>query len=156
MLREFRQFVMRGNVLDLAIAFILGAAFTGIVQSMVNDLIMPPIGLLLGDVNFSDFFIVLKEGTTPGPYASPDAAKAAGAITWNYGRFVTAVITFLIVAFILFMLIRGFNNAQRRMDREKQAAPAAPTTKQCPQCFSTIDIKATRCAFCTSALPAAP
>jgi len=151
-LKEFRNFILKGNVLELAIAFILGAAFSTIVQSMVNDIIMPPIGILLGNTDFTDFFVVLKDGKTAGPYASIVEAKAAGAVTWNYGKFITAVITFLIVAAALFMLFRAAQRVQKMGEKEKPAA--APTTKSCPHCFSTINIKATRCAHCTATVSA--
>jgi large conductance mechanosensitive channel len=113
---------------------------------MVDDVIMPPIGLLVGGVDFSSLFITLKEGAMAGPYATPAAAKAAGAVTLNYGLFINSVISFLIVAFAVFLLINSIN----RLRREKETAPAAPTTKECPRCFSTIPIKATRCPHCTS------
>ena len=146
MLKEFKEFAMRGNVVDMAVGIIIGGAFGTIVKSMVDDVIMPPIGLLVGGVDFSSLFITLKEGATAGPYATPAAAKAAGAVTLNYGLFINSVISFLIVAFAVFMLITSIN----RLRREKETAPAAPTTKECPRCFSTIPIKATRCPHCTS------
>lgn len=151
MLREFKEFAMRGNVLDLAIGIIIGAAFSTIVKSLVDDVIMPPIGLLLGNVDFSNLFLVLKSGEPAGPYASLAAAKAAGAVSINYGAFVTTIINFLIVAFAVFLLVRGVNKLRRQED----ASPAAPTTKACPYCLSTIPIHATRCAHCTSELRAA-
>lgn len=150
MLKEFKEFAMRGNVLDMAVGIIIGVAFGTIVNSLVADIIMPPIGLLLGKVDFSNLFIVLKSGGTAGPYASLAAAKSAGAVTFNYGFFINTIINFLIVAFAVFLLVRGIN----RLRRKKEAVPAAPTTKQCPYCLSTIPIKATRCAFCTSELKA--
>jgi large conductance mechanosensitive channel len=146
MLKEFKEFAMRGNVVDMAVGIIIGAAFGTIVSSLVNDVIMPPIGLLLGNVDFSNLFIVLKEGTAPGPYASLSAAKAAGAVSLNVGVFINAIINFVIVAFAVFLLIRSINKLR------KAPAPAAPTTKTCPHCLSAIPIKATRCAFCTSQL----
>jgi large conductance mechanosensitive channel len=146
MLKEFKEFAMRGNVVDMAVGIIIGGAFGTIVKSMVDDVIMPPIGLLVGGVDFSSLFITLKEGATAGPYATPAAAKAAGAVTLNYGLFINSVISFLIVAFAVFMLITSIN----RLRREKEKAPAAPTTKECPRCFSAIPIKATRCPHCTS------
>jgi len=149
-LKEFKEFAMRGNVLDMAVGIIIGVAFGTIVNSLVADIIMPPIGLLLGKVDFSNLFIVLKSGGTAGPYASLAAAKSAGAVTFNYGFFINTIINFLIVAFAVFLLVRGIN----RLRRKKEAVPAAPTTKQCPYCLSTIPIKATRCAFCTSELKA--
>jgi large conductance mechanosensitive channel len=148
MFKEFKEFAMRGNVVDMAVGIIIGAAFGTIVKSLVDDVIMPPIGLVLGNVNFSDFFLVLKEGTTAGPYASLVAAQEAGAVTINYGVFVNAIISFLIVAFAMFLLIRAINELKRK----EEAPPEEPTTKECPYCFSTIPIKAVRCAHCISDL----
>ncbi|HEX6003443.1 MAG TPA: large conductance mechanosensitive channel protein MscL [Burkholderiales bacterium] len=125
MLKEFREFAMRGNVVDMAVGIIIGAAFGKIVDSLVKDLIMPPIGLLLGKVDFSNLFLVLKQGTTPGPYLTVDAAQKAGAVTFNYGLFVNNVISFLIVAFAVFLLIRAINRLRRR-EEEKPAEPPAP------------------------------
>ncbi|MEJ2560387.1 MAG: large conductance mechanosensitive channel protein MscL [Anaerolineae bacterium] len=150
MLKEFKEFTLRGNVLDMAVGIIIGAAFGTIVKSLVDDIIMPPIGLLLGGVDFANFFILLKEGSPGAPYASLADARAASAVTMNYGLFINAVISFLIVAFVIFLLIRNVN----RMKREEEAPPAEPTTKGCPYCLSTVPIKATRCAYCTSELPA--
>jgi large conductance mechanosensitive channel len=148
MIKEFKEFALRGNVVDMAVGIIIGAAFGTIVQSLVKDVIMPPIGLALGNVDFSNLFVVLKGGTTPGPYASLADASKAGAVSINYGVFLNAVISFLIVAFAVFLLVRGMNQLKRR----EQAAPAAPATKECPHCYSTIAIKATRCAHCTADL----
>ncbi|MCX8117357.1 MAG: large-conductance mechanosensitive channel protein MscL [Desulfobacterota bacterium] len=150
MLKEFKEFAMRGNVLDMAVGIIMGAAFGTIVNSLVQDMIMPPIGLLLGSVDFSNLFLVLKEGKVAGPYASLGAAKAAGAVTVNVGVFVNTIISFLIVAFSVFLLIRTVN----RLKRQEQAPSPAPATKECLYCFSTIPIKATRCPHCTSDLKA--
>ena len=147
MLKEFKEFIMRGNVMDMAVGIIIGAAFGSIVSSLVADVIMPPIGMLLGNVDFSNLFVVLKEGAAAGPYASLAAAKSAGAVTINYGVFVNAVINFLIVALAIFFLIRGLNRLKR-----KEEAPAEVTTKECPQCLSTIALKARRCPNCTSQL----
>jgi large conductance mechanosensitive channel len=144
MLDEFKKFAMRGNAIDLAVAFILGGAFGAIVSSLVNDVIMPPIGLLLGKVNFSNLFIDLSGKG----YATLTAAKAASAPTINYGTFINTIINFIIVAFVLFLLVREMN----KMTAHRAPAPAAPTTKDCPYCFSTISIKATRCPNCTSQL----
>jgi large conductance mechanosensitive channel len=146
MLKEFKDFAMRGNVVDMAVGIIIGAAFGAIVKSLVSDVIMPPIGLLLGNVDFSNLFIVLKEGTLANPLVSLAEAQKAGAVTLNYGLFVNAIISFLIVAFAVFLLVRSIN----KMKRAEEAPPAEPTTKECPQCLSTIPIKAKRCAFCTS------
>ncbi|MEQ9462601.1 MAG: large conductance mechanosensitive channel protein MscL [Haliea sp.] len=148
MLKEFKEFAMRGNVVDMAVGIIIGGAFGTIVKSLVNDVMMPPIGLLLGGVDFSDLFITLKEGAVAGPYATLASAQSAGAVTVSYGLFINAVISFLIVAFAVFLLIRGLN----RMKREEEAPAAAPTDKECPHCLSRIPIKATRCAHCTSEL----
>lgn len=142
MLKEFKDFVMRGNVLDLAVAVIIGGAFGKIITSFVNDVLMPPIGLLLGGVDFANLFLPL-DGKT---YESLEAAKAAGAATVNYGLFLNTVIDFVIVAFVIFLVVRTANKLK------KQPAPADPTTKECPHCFSTIPIKATRCPNCTSQL----
>ena len=151
MLKEFKEFALRGNVLDMAVGIIIGAAFGTIVKSLVDDVIMPPIGLLLGGLDFANFFILLKGGSPAAPYASLADAQAAGAVTINYGTFVNAVVSFLIVAFVLFLLIRSVN----RMKKEEEVPPAEPTTTACPHCLSTIPIKATRCPFCTSQLGSA-
>ena len=149
MLKEFKEFAMRGNVVDMAVGIIIGAAFGTIVKSLVDDVIMPPIGMLLGGIDFSNFFLVLKEGATAaGPYAALAQAKAAGAVTINYGQFINHVISFLIVAFAVFLLIKGINSLKRKEE-------AAPDTKDCPFCKSKIAIAATRCAHCTSELKAA-
>lgn len=148
MWQEFKEFVLRGNVVDMAVGIIIGAAFGTIVNSLVNDIIMPPIGLLLGGLDFANLFILLKAGSPVGPYASLAEAKAAGAVTINYGVFINALVSFLIVAVAMFLLIRSIN----RVKREEEAPPAEPTTKECPFCLSTIPIKATRCPYCTSEL----
>ena len=148
MFKEFKEFAMRGNVVDMAVGIIIGGAFGTIVKSLVEDVLMPPIGLLLGGVDFTNFFLTLREGTTAGPYASLAAARDAGAVLISYGVFLNAVISFLIVAFAVFLLIKGINQLQR----EKEAPPAAPTTKECPFCLSNIPPLATRCPHCTSQL----
>ena len=148
MLKEFKTFAMRGNVVDMAVGIIIGGAFGTIVKSLVDDVLMPPLGLLLGGVDFSNFFVVLKQGATPGPYTAVAEAKAAGAVSINYGLFLNAVVSFLIVAFAVFLLIRSIN----AMQHPAPAAAAAPTTKECQYCHSTIAIKATRCPQCTSQL----
>lgn len=148
MFKEFKEFALKGNVLDMAVGIIIGAAFGVIITSLVQDVIMPPIGLLLGSVDFSNIFSVLKEGKVAAPYATLAAAKAAGAVTINWGIFVNAIINFIIVAFAIFLLIKAFNKARR----EKEVAPAAPTTKECPYCLSEVPLKATRCGHCTSDL----
>lgn len=144
MFREFKEFAMRGNVLDMAIGIIIGAAFGKIVSSFVNDILMPPVGRLVGKADFSGLFVDLSGETHP----TLAAAKAAGAATINYGAFLNTVLDFLIVAFAIFLLIRQIN----RMKREPQAAPAAPSTKACPHCLSSIHLEATRCAYCTAML----
>jgi large conductance mechanosensitive channel len=148
MFKEFKEFAMRGNVVDMAVGIIIGAAFGTIVKSLVDDIIMPPIGLLLGKVDFSNLFLVLKQGAVAGTFNTVAEAHKAGAVTLNYGMFINTVISFLIVAFSVFMLIRGLN----KLKRAEEAPPAVPTTKECPKCFSTISINASRCAFCTSEL----
>jgi large conductance mechanosensitive channel len=145
MFQEFKKFIMRGNVLDMAIGIIIGAAFGTVIKSLVDDIIMPPIGLLLGGVDFTNLFITLG----PGNYKALADAKAAGASTINYGVFINNIITFLIVAFAVFLLVRAVNRLRDR-DKEKEAPPAAPTTKKCPECLSEIPLEAKRCAFCTS------
>jgi large conductance mechanosensitive channel len=148
MLKEFKEFAMRGNVIDMAVGIIIGAAFGTIVNSLVQDVIMPPIGLLLGNVDFSNIFAVIKEGKVPGPYASIAAAKAAGAVTINFGVFVNTLISFILIAFAVFLLVRTIN----KLRRQEEAPPPVPTTKECLYCFSSIPIKATRCPNCTSEL----
>lgn len=144
MLKDFKEFVMRGNVLDLAIAVVIGGAFGAIVASVVNDIVMPPIGLLLGNVDFKDLFVSLNGQS----YATLAAAKEAAAPVIAYGQFVNAVINFLIIAFVIYLAVH-----KARKLREKPApAPAAPVTKDCPFCFSAINIRATRCPNCTSEL----
>jgi large conductance mechanosensitive channel len=142
MLKEFRDFIMRGNVVDLAVGVIIGGAFGQIVSSLVSDVIMPPVGLLLNGMDFTNLFVSL----TGQPYATLADAQAAGAPTLNYGNFINSLIDFLIVGLVIYLLIRAIN-------RLKKPAPAAePSTKECPYCFSTIAVKATRCASCTSQL----
>ncbi len=155
---DFKKFVMRGNILDMAVGFTVGAAFSTIAKSFVADVVMPPIGLLLGGVDFSNMFMVLKEGGESGaPYASLDAAKEAGAVTINYGSFFNAVITFLIVAFAVFIIIRMYNKAEEDMAERygEKPAPGEPADKKCSFCLSTIPFQAKRCGFCTSDLTAA-
>jgi large conductance mechanosensitive channel len=148
MLQEFKQFAMRGNVVDMAVGIIIGGAFGTIVKSLVDDVIMPPIGLMLGGVDFSDLFVTLKEGAAAGPYATIASAQQAGAVTINYGLFINSVISFLIVAFAVFLLIKSINKLQK----EQPAPEEEVTTKECPFCVSAIAIKATKCPCCTSAL----
>jgi large conductance mechanosensitive channel len=149
MMKDFREFIMRGNVMDLAVGVIIGAAFGAIVNSLVADVIMPPIGLALGNVDFTNLFIVLKEGAkAAGPYATMAEAQTAGAVTLNYGAFFTHVVSFLILAFVVFMMVRAVN-------RMKPAPAAVATTRDCPYCLTAIPLKATRCGHCTSEVKAA-
>ena len=148
MLKEFREFALRGSVVDLAVGVIIGAAFNSIVKSIVDDIIMPPIGLLVGNVDFTNLFAILKGGEVPPPYATLADAQAAGAVTINYGLFVNTLISFIIVAFVLFLIIRSIN----QLKRKEEAPPAKPTTKVCPYCKSEIALAATRCPQCTSEL----
>ena len=148
MFKEFREFAMRGNVVDMAVGIVIGASFGAIVNSFVADIIMPPVGILLGNVDFSGLFVILKEGKVPGPYGTLAAAKAAGAITLNYGVFINSIISFLIIAFSVFLLIRNIN----RFRRKEEAPAAAPVTKECPYCLSAVPLKAVRCPHCTSEL----
>ena len=151
MLKDFKEFIMRGNVVDMAVGIIIGAAFGTIVNSLVKDIIMPPISLALGKVDFTNLFALLKAGPKAAPpYYSLSEAQAAGAVTENYGAFINNVLTFLIVAFAVFLLIRAINNMRRRAEAPKAAA--APTTKDCPYCVSKIPLKATRCPNFTSEL----
>jgi large conductance mechanosensitive channel len=142
MLKEFKEFIMRGNVLDLAVAVIIGAAFGKIITSLVNDILMPPIGLLLGKVDFSNLFLNLSGS----PYATLKDAQNAGAATINYGIFINNVIDFIIVALVIFLVVKLANQLQKT----KKIEEAAPTTKECPYCLSKIPLKATKCSYCTS------
>jgi large conductance mechanosensitive channel len=150
MLKEFKAFALRGNVLDLAVGVIIGAAFGTIVKSLVDDVIMPPVGLAMGNVDFADLFVLLKAGPkVPPPYATVADANAAGAVTINYGQFINNVITFIIVAFAVFLIVRAANRMR------PQDAAAAPATKDCPYCRMAIPVGATRCPHCTTELRAA-
>jgi large conductance mechanosensitive channel len=149
MLQDFKAFIMRGNVIDMAVGIIIGIAFGLVVNSLVKDVIMPPIGLALGNVDFTNLFVVLKEGLTPGPYASLAAAQQAGAVTLNYGVFINAIVNLLIIAAaVFFLIVRPIAKLQAR----KKAAEPAPTTKECPYCITAIPVKASRCPNCTSEL----
>ncbi len=152
MLKEFKEFAMKGNVLDMAVGIIIGGAFGGIVKSLVDDVIMPPIGLLLGNVDFSNLYVVLKDGLSGGPYASLAEAKKVGAVTINYGIFANTIISFLIIAASVFILVKLVN----RLKRDQEIPQAAPVTKDCPYCFSAINIKAQKCPYCTSVLQGQP
>ncbi|MEN8172755.1 MAG: large-conductance mechanosensitive channel protein MscL [Chloroflexota bacterium] len=145
MIKEFKDFIARGNVLDMAIGIIIGSAFGTIIKSLVADVIMPPIGLLLGGVDFTNLFITLKQGAILGPYDTLAAAQESGAVTINYGLFLNAIVSFLIVSFAIFMLIRSIN----RLKKKEEELPEE-TTKECSYCFTTIPIKAARCPNCTS------
>ncbi len=149
MWKEFREFAVKGNVVDMAVGIIIGAAFGSIAKSLVSDIIMPPIGLLLGNVDFSAIFWVLKEGSPAGPYPTVAEAAKAGAVTMNVGLFLNLVVNFLIVSFAVFLLVKGVN----RLKRQQEATPAAPTAKDCPYCLMSIPIKAVRCGHCAADLP---
>ncbi|MGZ5452744.1 MAG: large-conductance mechanosensitive channel protein MscL [Candidatus Aminicenantales bacterium] len=146
MFREFKEFAMRGSVMDMAVGIIIGAAFGAIISSLVADVLMPPIGLLLGKVDFSNLYMLLSAGQAPGPYASLAAAQQAGAVTLNYGAFINKIISFLIIAFSIFLLVRGVNRMK------KKAEAPAPTTKDCPFCATAVPLAAVRCPHCTSEL----
>jgi len=148
MLNEFKKFIMRGNVLDMAVGIVIGAAFGTIVSSFVNDVLMPPIGLLLGGIDFSNLFITLKAGASAGPYLTVAEAQEAGAVTLNYGLFINTIISFLIIAFAIFLVIRKVNS----MKKKEEVPPPPPSTKECPHCFTMIPIKAKRCPNCTTEL----
>jgi len=153
MFKEFKAFITRGSVVDLAIGVVIGVAFGAIVSSLVKDILMPPIGLLLGNVDFANLFVVLKEGTTEGPYASLSMAQQAGAVTINYGVFINALLSFLILAAaIFFFVVKPLNRLAESQKAKVAAAPAAPTTKDCPFCATAIPVKAQRCPNCTSEL----
>ena len=147
MLKELKQFALRGNVVDMAVGIIIGGAFGTIVSSLVNDILMPPIGLLLGGIDFSNFYIFLDAGAGSAPFTSLSDAQAAGAVTINYGLFINSIISFLIIAVALFFVIRAVNRLTIKKEK-----PIEPTTKTCPFCISTIPIKASRCPHCTSEL----
>lgn len=146
MFKEFKEFAMRGNVVDMAVGIIIGGAFGLVVKVLVSDVMMPPIGLLLGGVDFTNLFLVLQPGSPTGPYEALADAQAAGAVTINYGVWFNTVISFVIVAFAVFLLIRAMN----RMKRKEEEPEGPPTTKKCQYCISEIPIEATRCAFCTA------
>ena len=151
LVKDFKTFAMRGNVVDMAVGIIIGGAFGTIVKSLVDHVMMPPLGLLVGNVDFSNLFFVVKSGTPAGPYATLAAAQEAGAVAIGYGLFINAVVSFLIVAFAVFLLVR----AMVQLQRQEAAPAAAPTTKTCEYCQTSIPIKAVRCPHCTSQLRAA-
>ena len=155
LLSDFKAFALRGNLIDLAIGFTVGAAFTTVAQSLVNDLIMPPLGLVLGETDFSDYYLLLREGdAAAGPYPTLEAAQAAGAVTLNYGAFLTSLLTFLVVAIAVFMLVRLVQRAGEEIRDEfgKADAPDAPSTKKCAYCREAVPYAASRCSHCTSFL----
>lgn len=159
MLEDLKNFALRGNVVDLAVGFTVGAAFTSIARSAVDDIIMPPVGLLMGRVNFADLYVVLRQGQEELPAnATLAQAQAAGAVTLNYGQFINAVIAFLLITLVMFFLIRLIMKLERELDERtaKGEAPPEATTKKCPYCFQVIPAEATRCGFCTSQLEGAP
>ena len=146
MLKEFKEFAVKGNAVDLAVGVIIGAAFGGIVNSLVKDILMPPVGLLTGGLDFSNKFLILKAAPSGGSFNTPVDAVKVGAVTWNYGNFITLVINFIIVAFCIFLVVKAMNRLKR------PSPTAAPVSKECPACAMTIPIKATRCPHCTSEL----
>ncbi len=150
MLKDFKAFITRGNVVDMTVGIIIGAAFGTIVSSLVKDIIMPPVGLALGKIDFSNLAIIIKQGSTPGPYATLATAQAAGAVTLNYGLFINNIINFLIIALVVFFFI--VRPIARMQTPKKAAEPTAPTTKECPFCYTNIPARATRCPNCTSPL----
>ena len=150
MFKEFKEFALRGNMMDMAVGIIIGAAFSTIVNSLVSDILMPPFGWFLGGVDFENFYLTIQAGTPAGPYLSLADAQTAGAVTINYGLFINAIISFLIVALAMFLLIRSINRLQAG-DTEEELVPE-PTKKNCPFCFTDIPIQATRCPHCTSQL----
>lgn len=150
MLKEFKEFALRGNAMDMAVGIIIGAAFSTIVNSLVNDILMPPFGWLLGGVDFENLYLTIQAGTPAGPYLSLADAQTAGSVTVNYGVFINAIISFLIVALAMFLLIRSINRLQSGSKKEEPASE--PTTKSCPFCFTDIPFQAKRCPHCTSQL----
>ena len=149
MWKEFKEFVIKGNAVDLAVGVIIGAAFAGIVNSLVKDILMPPVGLLTGGLDFSNKFLVLKAAPSGGSFHTAAEAAKSGAVTWNYGNFITLVINFVIVAFCIFLVVKAMNRLKR------PSPAAAPVSKECPACAMTIPIKATRCPHCTTELSGA-
>ncbi len=155
LLSEFKSFALRGNLIDLAIGFTVGAAFTTVARSLVDDLLMPPLGLILGRTDFSDYYLLLRDGeSTAGPYATKELAEAAGAVTLNYGEFLTNLLTFLVVAIAVFVVVRLVTRASKAIEDEFGEAdtPGAPETKKCAYCRATVSYKASRCQHCTSFL----
>jgi len=154
MLKDFKAFIMRGNVVDLAVGIVIGVAFGAIISSLVKDVIMPPIGLALGNVDFTNLFVILKQGTVAGPYSSLAAAQEAGAVSINYGVFINTIVNFIILAAVVFFfVVRPIAKMHARQKAAEVAPP--PSTRECPYCFTNISIKATRCPNCTSELKSA-
>ena len=154
---DFKKFALRGNLIDLAIGFTVGAAFSTVAKSLVNDILMPPIGLLLGNVDFSDLFLVLRKGSEElPPYVTVEEAQKAGAVTLNYGEFVNNVIALLIVAIAMFIIIKAVNALDKKLEEQlgEEKEPGEPENKKCPHCRMTIPYRANRCGHCTSALEA--
>lgn len=148
--QEFREFAMKGNVVDMAVGIVVGGAFGTIVKSLVSDVVMPPLGLAIRGVKFSNLYWILKQGSPHGPYHTIAEAQKAGAVTINYGAFVDNVVSFLVIAWAVFLVVRTINRVRREFEATPEAV--APTTKDCPYCFSSISLKATRCPHCTSSL----
>ncbi len=144
MLKEFKEFALKGNMMDMAVGIIIGGAFGTIIKSLVDDILMPPLGMLTGGIDFTNKFVVLQEGATAGPYGTLAAAKAAGATVMSYGSFITNLISFLILALAVFLMVKGMNRLRN------QAPPPPPATKECPRCLGNVPLKASRCQFCTS------
>jgi large conductance mechanosensitive channel len=151
MWQDFKTFAFKGNVIDLAVGVVIGASFGGIVKNLVDNLIMPPLGLLIGGIDFNDFYLVLKKPPVAAEYGSADAIAKAGGVVMKYGLFINSLLSFIIVAFAIFALVQVVTRVSRRL-----TGPAVPTTRDCPQCLSTIPIKATRCAHCTSLVNDSP
>ena len=152
MVKEFKEFAVKGNVVDMAVGIIIGGAFGTVVKSFVDDVMMPPLGMAVGNIDFQDIMVVLKQGEAPGPYETLAAAREAGAVTLNLGMFINAAVSFTIVAFAVFLLVKGIN----RLKRAEEAAPEPPpNSKDCPFCVSSIPLKAKRCPLCTSELEVA-
>lgn len=155
--KDFKKFALRGNLIDMAVAFTVGAAFATVARSVVSDLLMPPVGLALGSADFSDLFWLLRPGAeTPPPYSTLADAQAAGAVTINWGLFVNNVLAFLLVALAMFVIVRAANRAREALEGSEPEGPHEPSDKKCPYCLSIVPYRATRCAFCTSELEAKP
>jgi large conductance mechanosensitive channel len=149
--KEFKEFIARGNVLDMAVGIVVGTSFAAIAKSLADDVIMPPIGLVLGKVDFTNLFLVIREGTEAGPYATLADAKAAGAVALRYGVFLNTIVTFLIIAFAVFLIVRSVNKLHKK-EAAAAPAPAAPAMKDCPFCLMAVKLQTRRCPHCTSEL----